>query len=83
MPNRPVHVAPRGENWAVEREGADRASSLHDTQAAAEKAGRATARDEKTEFLLHGRDGAIRERARQLWKRPASAQGLNRYPLVR
>ena len=58
----PVHVVPRGDQWAVEREGGQRASSLHDTQAEAEAAGRATARNEQTEFLLHGRNGQIRER---------------------
>ena len=57
-----VHVTPRDEGWAVEREGSERASSLHDTQAEAEAAGRATARREQVEFYLHGRDGRIRER---------------------
>ena len=60
--NPPVHVVPRGDQWAVEREGAERASSLHPTQAQAEQAGRLTARNEETEFLLHGRNGQIRER---------------------
>jgi hypothetical protein len=59
---KPVHVVPRGDRWAVEREGAERASSLHDTQAEAEKAGRPLARADQTEFYLHGRNGQIRER---------------------
>jgi Arc/MetJ-type ribon-helix-helix transcriptional regulator len=59
---RGVHVTPRGGRWAVEREGGQRASSLHDTQAEAEKAGRETARREHVEFYLHGRDGQILER---------------------
>jgi hypothetical protein len=58
----PVHVVPRGDQWIVEREGGQRASSLHDTQRQAEQAGRETARNEHTEFLLHGRDGQIKER---------------------
>lgn len=59
---KPVHVVPRDDGWAVEREGSSRASSLHSTQAEAEQAGRTTARKDETEFLLHGRDGRIRER---------------------
>ncbi len=57
-----VHVVPRDDGWAVERDGAHRASSLHETQAAAEAAGRTTARNDKVEFFLHGRNGQIRER---------------------
>jgi hypothetical protein len=62
MANGDVHVTPRDGRWAVERDGGQRASSLHDTQAQAETAGRATARREKVEFFLHGRNGQIRER---------------------
>jgi hypothetical protein len=42
--------------------GSERASSLHDIQAEAERAGRPLARADHTEFLLHGQDGRIRER---------------------
>ncbi len=59
---KPVHVVPQGDRWAVKREGSQRASSLHDTQAAAEQAGRPLARADNTEFYLHGRDGRIREK---------------------
>lgn len=63
MPKRkPVHVVPDGARWAVRREGSQRASSLHETQAAAERAGRDLAQGDETEFLLHGRNGQIRER---------------------
>jgi hypothetical protein len=62
MANKGVHVTPRENLWAVEREGGQRASSLHDTQAQAEAVGRAIARREKVEFFLHGRNGQIRER---------------------
>jgi hypothetical protein len=58
----PVHVVPRGDQWAVERAGNQRATSLHRTQAEAERVGRPIARADKTEFFLHGRDGQIRER---------------------
>jgi hypothetical protein len=59
---KPVHVTPREGGWAVIREGNERASSIHPTQREAEKKGRQTARNDKTEFYLHNRQGAIRER---------------------
>lgn len=62
MSNGNVHVVPLNEGWAVQREGGKRASSLHATQAEAEAAGGTTARREQVEFLLHGRNGQIRER---------------------
>jgi hypothetical protein len=60
--SKPIHVVPRGGRWAVKRAGSRRASSLHSTQAQAERAGRSRARTGKTEFLLHGRNGRIRQR---------------------
>ena len=57
-----VHVTPRGDKWAVVREGSERASSLHDTQDQAEKEGREIARRDKAEFYLHNQRGQIRER---------------------
>jgi hypothetical protein len=59
---KPVHVTPRGDGWAVVREGSQRASSVHPTQKEAEKAGRQAARKDQTEFILHNRQGQIRER---------------------
>lgn len=70
-----VHVTPHAGRWAVDREGSQRVSSVHDTQAEAEAAGRATARREQVEFYLHGRNGQIRERD-TLWKRPLPAARL-------
>lgn len=60
--NKPVHVTPRGDKWAVKREGSSRASSLHATQKEAEQKGRQTARKEKTEFFLHNKQGQVRQR---------------------
>ena len=57
-----VHVTPRGNKWAVMREGNERATSLHDTQQQAVKKGREIARRDKTEFYLHNQQGEIRER---------------------
>lgn len=58
-----VHITPRDDGqWNVVRDGAQRASSVHATQADATGAGRDTARREKTELIIHGRDGRIRDR---------------------
>jgi hypothetical protein len=59
---RPVHVVIHGDGWAVAREGAERPTSIHYTQLAAEMAGHALARDEQTELVLHSRDGRVRRR---------------------
>ena len=58
------HVVPRSDinGWAVQREGADRASSLHDTQAEAIEAGRRIAQRESSELFIHRPDGRIRYR---------------------
>ena len=56
-----VHVTPRGGKWAATREGSQRASSIHDTQREAEKKGRQIARNDKAEFVLHGKQGQIME----------------------
>ena len=58
-----IHVVPRGpRRWAVEREGATHPASMHATQAEASRAGRALARHDRTEFIVHGRNGQIRKR---------------------
>jgi len=57
-----VHVVPGDGNWRVEVEGSNRARSTHDTQQQAFEAARQVARQNKSELLLHGRNGKIRER---------------------
>ncbi len=58
-----VYVVHRKEQvkWAVEVEGG-RARSTHATKAEAERAGREVARRNKSELLIHRRDGKITER---------------------
>jgi hypothetical protein len=59
-----VHVI-RGNNggWQVRVEGKTRAQSIHNTQAEAAAVGKEIARRNKSELLVHGRDGKIRERS--------------------
>lgn len=62
MANGDVHVVPGDKGWRVEVEGTARARSTHQTQAEARQAAREVARRTKTELLVHGRNGQIRER---------------------
>jgi hypothetical protein len=57
-----VHVVPKGDRWAVEIEG-DGAGSTHETQEDAISAGRQIAQQNRSELLIHGEDGQIRERS--------------------
>ncbi len=63
MPNkRNFHVVPHDDGWAVRREGAERARSVHSTQADAIRDARDAAIAEQGEVLIHGENGQIRER---------------------
>lgn len=57
-----LHVVPRGDGWAVRREGAGRVSSTHVTQTDATKQARNVARHEEGEVIIHRPDGRIRDR---------------------
>jgi uncharacterized protein YdaT len=56
------HVVPHSEGWAVKSEGSERASSVHDTQGAAIEAAREIARNQKSEVVIHDREGRIRDK---------------------
>jgi uncharacterized protein (DUF4415 family) len=62
MPGKNQHVIPHEGKWAVMGEGSQGATSIHDTQAEATERAREIARREKSELLVHGRDGQIRSR---------------------
>ncbi len=55
----PVHTVPHGDGWANRREGAARVSKTFGTKAEAQAAGRDIARRDKTEHLIHKKDGTI------------------------
>ena len=57
-----VHVVAGDKGWRVEVEGTACARSTHTTQAEARQAAREIARRSKSELLVHGRNGRIRER---------------------
>ncbi len=58
----PVHTVKHGDGWANRRAGASKVSKTFDTKADAEGAGRSTAKREKTEHIVHKRDGTIGRR---------------------
>ena len=53
------HVVARDDGWAVVKEGASRASSIHDRKADAVKSARQSARKEGVELVVHNKDGKI------------------------
>jgi hypothetical protein len=53
---------PQDGKWVVKGEVNRRATSIHDTQAAATERAREIARRQNSELLVHGRDGQIRSR---------------------
>lgn len=55
-------TSPQDGQWAVKRQGAERASSVHETQAEAWSEARRLARGSGGEALLQAEDGRIRAR---------------------
>ena len=56
------HVVSTEKGWAVKKVGSQRASGIFTTQKSAVEAARALAMKQKTEVLVHARNGQIRER---------------------
>jgi len=56
------HVVSVGDRWAVKEEGAAEPLGVLKTQNEAWEKARSIARKERSEALLHGRDGRVRER---------------------
>ena len=56
------HVVPHEDGWAVRGEGNERATSVHSTQQDAIDAGREIAQNQKSELLIHNKEGQIRKR---------------------
>ena len=62
MSKKNQHVVPHPSGWAVKGAGNSRASSIHGTQRGAIAAARETAIRQRSEMLIHGENGRIRER---------------------
>lgn len=62
MAGKNQHVARREDGWAVRGENNTRDTSHHDTQADAIGAARDIARNQRSEVVIHDRQGRIRDR---------------------
>jgi hypothetical protein len=60
-PKRDVHVVPHYDGWATKREGGVRVGRLAESQAEAIEIGRRTAKRDKVQLVVHGRDGKIQD----------------------
>jgi hypothetical protein len=56
------HVVPNDDQWAVKREGAEKAGSVHDTQKEAIDVARDRAIRDRGEVVIHDRHGQIRDK---------------------
>lgn len=62
MAKKNQHVVPRGENWAVQSAGGERATRIVETQAEAIRIAREIARNQQSELIIHGQNGQINRR---------------------
>lgn len=62
MSKKNQHVVPHGSDWAVKGAGNSKATSVHSTQKEAINRGREIAQNQKSELLIHGENGRIREK---------------------
>lgn len=59
---RPVHTVKVEKGWGNKREGSDRVAKVYDTKKEAQEAGRDTAKNSRTEHLIHNEDGRTGQR---------------------
>jgi len=57
-----VHVTKRDGGWAVKTENSERAVKITETQKEAIEIAREIAQNQKSELIIHGTDGQIREK---------------------
>ena len=56
------HVVPKGKKWAVQGAGNKKATKVADTQKEAIEIAKEIAKNQKSEMLIHGKNGKIREK---------------------
>ena len=62
MPGKNQHVLKRNGHWAVIGEGNSRATSTHKTQNEATKVATSIAKNQKSELIVHDKEGLISRR---------------------
>lgn len=56
------HVTPKNGKWQVKGAGNDKATKTFDTQKEAIEYGKSIAKNQKSELVIHGKDGKIRDK---------------------
>ena len=69
------HVIPQGAGWAVRGAGNRRATRVLSSRREAIEVARAIARTQRTELVIHGADGRIREKRSFVGIKPAAERG--------
>lgn len=62
MAKRNQHVVPLGNGWAVKGEGSKKFTVITDTQKDAITVAKGIAKNNKSELVIHGKDGRIRDK---------------------
>ena len=62
MAKKNQHVVPHGDGWAVRGEGNKKATRITRTQQEVIYIARRIARNKRSEVVIHGRDGRIRDK---------------------
>ncbi|MBA3972257.1 MAG: DUF2188 domain-containing protein [Bacteroidetes bacterium] len=62
MAKKNQHVVPSGNDWAVKGAGNEKATKVVSTQKEAIQIAREIAQNQKSEVVIHGPDGQIREK---------------------
>lgn len=62
MARKNIHIVPKGDRWAVKKEGVTTPLSTHRTKSLADQVARAQARLAKSELVIHGRNGRIQDK---------------------
>lgn len=62
MTNKNIHIVPKGDRWAVKKEGVKQPISTHRTKELADEQARSQARKNKVELVIHGKDGKIQDK---------------------
>ena len=57
-----IHVVPSDNRWAVKKEGINKPVSTHKNQELARQSAVPLAKKNKSEVVIHGRDGKIRDK---------------------